>query len=65
VSEAFFSAYLTEARKQLAEAVSVNSRFERRPLPWTSSWPRGKQLKYISDDLMSPVFQRYGLRELA
>jgi hypothetical protein len=63
-SDAFFAAYLAEAQKQMtADGGFPLVRDLSRMATVDKFMAAGKQLKYISEDLVSPVFQKYGLRD--
>jgi len=63
-SDAFFADYLAEAQKQLAaDSGFPLVRDLSRMTTGDKFMAAGKQLKYISDDLASPLFQKYALAD--
>ena len=63
-SDAFFAAYLAEAQKQLAAYGGFPLvRDVSRTTTAEKFAAAGRQLKYISDDLASPIFQKFALRD--
>src|ERR1051326_3965042 len=63
-SDAFFAAYLAEAKKQLASASGFPlTRDIGHPISVDNFMAAGKQLKYISEDIASPIFQKSSLQE--
>jgi hypothetical protein len=63
-SDGFFAAYLAEANKELGARTGFPLV---RNLEWMtkpdSFMAAAKHLKYVSDDLASPIFQKYALRD--
>jgi hypothetical protein len=63
-SDAFFAAYLVEAKKQLGSASGFPlTRDIAHPISVDNFMAVGKQLKYISEDISSPAFQKFSLQE--
>lgn len=63
-SDAFFTAYLAEAKKQLgSESGFPLTRDLSHPITMDNFMAAGKQLKYVSEDINSPVFQKAALQE--
>jgi hypothetical protein len=65
-SDAFFAAYLTEAKRLLAAESGFPLISDlSRPLPADKIKAAGRQLKYMTEDLGSDLFKKYALRDRA